>query len=148
MRHLFGLNRATLCDGHGIPLAVSVAPANRHDITQALPTIDQCATNIKPRRLGADKGYDSDKLAAALLERDIVPYLAPRQFTTRVRHFHPRPVGRPCHQRWKVERTHAWQNQQRRIASFYEKNRRTYEAFLLLACIQFYLRRLHNNALK
>jgi transposase len=127
---------------------VTVAPANRHDIKQALPTVDRCAPATKPRRLGADKGYDSDKLAAALRQRGIVPYLTPRHWQIMVRHTQPLPPGRPCHQRWKVERTHAWCNQQRRIASFYEKTQRTYDAFVLLACIRFYLRRLHNNALE
>lgn len=136
-----------MCDGNGIPLAVAVAPANTHDIRLALPTVERLTVCV-PKRLGADKGYDSDKLAHALLARGIQPYLVPRQFTRKKRHFVKRPPGRPADQRWKVERTHAWCNQQRRIASFYEKKRSTYEAFLLLACIRFSLRRLHNNQLK
>lgn len=135
-----GLNRAILCDGHGIPLAVTVAPANRNDFRMALPTVDAVMignTPAHPKRLGADKGYDGDCLAQDLLSRGIQPYLAPRQFSKKVRHYLKRPRGRPCDQRWKVERTHAWCNQQRRIASFYEKKRATYEAFLLLACIRF-----------
>lgn len=114
----------------------------------ALPTVDILSTQLKPKRLGADKGYDSNQLGRALLARGIQPYLTPRQFKYKVRHFLPRPPGRPCDQRWKVERTHAWCNQQRRIAGFYEKKRATYQAFLLLACIRFSLRRLHNNQLK
>ena len=126
---------------------MTVAPANTHDIRMALPTVERLLA-VAPSRLGADKGYDSNKLAHALLERNIQPYLVPRQFTQKKRHALKRPPGRPASQRWKVERTHAWQNQQRRIASFYEKKRGTYEAFLLLCCIRFYLRRLHNNQLK
>lgn len=127
-----------------------VAAANRPDITLALPLIDTlCAATpaLTPKRLAADQGFDSDWLAEALRERRIEPYLMYRRWKTFVRHTVKRPVGRPPSQRWKVERTHAWQNQQRRIASFYEKKRTTYEAFLTLACIRFYLRRLHHNAI-
>ena len=125
--------------------------AQCHDIRMALPTIDRLRVRqpvLQIKRLSADKGYDSNKLAQSLLDRGIEPYLVPRRFKHRTRQILKRSVGRPPDQRWKIERTHAWCNQQRRIASFYEKKRSTYEAFLLLACIRFYLRRLHNNQLK
>jgi transposase len=125
-----------------------MGPASRHDIKLALPAIDALRIGsviMRPKRLGADKGYDSNKLGLALLQRGIQPYLVPRTFVKRKRHNLPRPCGRPCDQRWKVERTHAWQNQQRRIAGFYEKSRDTYEAFVTLAFIRFYLRRLFKS---
>lgn len=139
-----------MCDGHGIPLASVTTSANRHDITIALPTVDRCyqqAQVLKPKRLAADKGYDSDWFTDALLKRNIQPYLVPRHWQSRVRHVKTRRRGRPPSHRWKVERTHAWCNQQRRIASFYEKNRSTYDAFVTLAFIRFYLRRLHKTTL-
>jgi transposase len=140
-----------LCDSHGIPLAVIIAPAQRNDIKLALPTIDALRIGsivMRPKRLGADKGYDSNKLGLDLLQRGIQPYLVPRQFQKKIRHSLKRPPGRPCDQRWKVERAHAWQNQQRRIAGFYEKTRDAYEAFVTLAFIRLYLRRLFKGGVR
>lgn len=115
----------------------------------ALPTIDALLKQDKqlcPKRLAADKGYDSDVFAEELLERDILPYLIPRKFKNKTRHTFFKPSEPPPPHRWKVERTHAWWNQQRRISGFYEKKRSTYEAFLATACIRFYLKRLHKNS--
>ena len=139
-----------LCDSNGIPLASVTTSANRHDITIALATVDKCfnqAIELKPKRLSADKGYDSDKFADALIARNIQPYLVPRRFKVKIRHSKTKPVGRPPGHRWKVERTHAWCNQQRRIAGFYEKSLDTYDAFVTMACIRFYLRKLHKTTL-
>lgn len=100
----------------------------------------------RPGALGADKGFDSAPFRSELRARGIRPVIPSRVF----RNCRPRPgrppqrsPGRPAGgQRWKVERTHAWQNCQRRIDQFYEKKRSTYEAFLDLACIRLYLKRL------
>ena len=139
-----------LCDSYGIPLASVTTTANRHDITIALACVDKSfkqSNRLKPKRLSADKGYDSNWLAEALIVRNIQPYLVPRQFKIKVRHLLKRRPGRPPGQRWKVERTHAWCNQQRRIAGFYEKSIVTYDAFVTTACIRFYLRKLHKTTL-
>ncbi|MFH1353870.1 MAG: transposase [bacterium] len=139
-----------MCDGNGIPLSSVTTSANRHEITIALATVDKCyqqSNELKPKRLCADKGYDSNWLAEALLERNIQPYLVPRHWQSMVRHVKTRRRGRPPGHRWKVERAHAWCNQQRRIASFYEKSISTYDAFVTMACIRFYLRKLHKNTL-
>lgn len=145
----FGLKRAIFTEGNGIPVVTKTAPANRHELSFALSTIDAVRVGTcrrRPKALGADKGLDGAAFRSELRSQGIRPVIPPRSFKRR----RPRP-GRPPKARpgrpggaqcWKVERTHAWQNTQRRIDQFYEKSRSTYEAFLDLACIRFYLKQL------
>jgi transposase len=45
-------------------------------------------------------------------------------------------------QRWKVERSFNWLNNNRRVDRFMEKSLKTYEGLCYLAFIKFYLRKL------
>ena len=119
--------------------------ANRHDQSFALQTIDQImigGSTQRPKRLGADKGYDSNPLRRALRERRIIPVIVRRAnngtavAAVEIREF------RYSRQRWKVERSFNWLNNNRRIDRFMEKSTRTYQGFCHLAFIKFYLRKL------
>ena len=59
-----GVKRSLLSDGRGVPLAVAVEGANRHDMKLVGPTLYQIAiarpepTEQDPQNLSLDKGYD------------------------------------------------------------------------------------------
>ncbi|MGH2515346.1 MAG: transposase [Ktedonobacterales bacterium] len=61
-----GTKRSTLCEGHGVPMAVVVAGANVRDMKLAAPTLDAVVverpapTADHPQHLGLDAGYDYD----------------------------------------------------------------------------------------
>ncbi len=61
-----GLKRSIIVDGHGIPLSVTTTKANVHDLHSVIPTIDRIVVGKRvrrPKRLGADKGYDTQLFA-------------------------------------------------------------------------------------
>jgi len=53
-----------------------------------------------------------------------------------------RRQSRYSRQRWKVERSFNWLNNNRRIDRFMEKSTRTYQGFCHLAFIKYYLKKL------
>jgi transposase len=56
-----------IVDALGNPVALSLTPVQTHDITQAVPLLDQ----VEPGASLADKGYESYALVAALEQRGI-----------------------------------------------------------------------------
>jgi transposase len=63
-----------IVDALGNPVALSLTPGQSHDITQAVPLLDQ----VEPDAFLADKGYDSDALIATLEARGITPVIPPK----------------------------------------------------------------------
>jgi len=115
-----GSKRHILVDANGIPLALKISPANRHDskfleaLVDAVPAIRQCAgrPRRRPTKLHADKGYDFAHCRQALRRRGIIPRIARRSIESSER------LGR---HRWVVERTLAWFARFRRLAVRYER---------------------------
>jgi transposase len=132
-------------DGHGHPLNLTLSTANRHDSVQLLQTIDGIQIGQrkrKPKRLGLDKGYDSEPHRRALRQRRIIPIARYRcNHVTRSRGRPPKDwfEQRFCYQRWKVERSFSWFNNQRRLDRFLEQGQITYLAFSLVFFIKHYL---------
>src|SRR5262245_35755804 len=66
-RRKVGSKHHLLTDAQGIPLAVTLTGANRHDVTQLLPLVDKVppvrgkpgAPRFRPERVQADRAYDS-----------------------------------------------------------------------------------------
>ncbi|WP_451991450.1 IS5 family transposase [Azospirillum argentinense] len=123
-----GSKRHILVDANGIPLALRISPANRHDsklleaLVDAVPAIRQCAgrPRRRPAKLHADKGYDFAHCRRALRQRAIIPRIARRGVESSER------LGR---YRWVVERTLAWFARVRRIAVRYERRADIFTAF-------------------
>ena len=128
-----GSKHQLICDARGVPLAVRLTGANRHDSQEALPLVDgipplQGARGRRRRRphcVIGDRGYDAVAIRYGLRVRGIVPLVAMRR--TR----HGSGLGR---WRWVVERTLAWLNQFRRLRVRYDKRADIHEAFLSLGC--------------
>lgn len=121
-------------DRRGTPLGVTLSGANRHDSMRLAATLDAIPPvrsgkrgrpRQRPRKLHADKGYDSKRCRAECRKRGILPRIARRGVESSQR------LGR---HRWVVERTHAWLNRLRRLAVRYERRDDIHLAFTVLGC--------------
>lgn len=123
----------------------TLSKANRHDQLKVLETIDGIKIGKRrrrPKRLGLDKGYDSDPLRQALRQRRIIPlasYRKNRVLKPHQRPAHERKHKRYCRQRWKVERSFAWLNRFRRLDRLLERSQKSYRAFVRVFFIKHYL---------
>ena len=79
----------------------------------------------RPKKLHADKAYDARRCRAECRARSIMPRIARRGVETSER------LGR---HRWVIERTFAWLNRFRRLATPYERRADIHEAFVILGC--------------
>jgi len=128
-------------DRGGIPLAVRLTGANRHDsmvfaeLIDAVPMIRQPSgqRRKRPAKLHADKAYDSPRCRRFLHRRHIKVRIARKGIESSQR------LGR---HRWVIERTLAWLNRYRRLTIRYERRADTHQAFLTLGCALICFNRL------
>ena len=121
-----------LTDGSGVPLVVHLTAANHADVNELHPLVDSIPAlqgargrpRFRPRRLYADRAYDSKAHRIGLRLRNIQPFLARRNTE------HGSGLG--IH-RWVVERTFAWIRQHRRLRVRFEQRADIHQAFLHLA---------------
>lgn len=121
-----------MVDRGGIPLALVLTGANRHDSMALTRVVDAVhpvrqrrgRPRKRPEKLHADKGYDFDRCRKDLRKRSITPRIARRGIDS------SEHLGK---HRWVAERTFAWINQFRRLAIRYERHADLYRAFLVLA---------------
>jgi IS5 family transposase len=117
----------------GIPLAVTLSGANVHDSKMMEETVDAICPikrlrgrpRKRPKKLHADKAYDSRDQRRALRRRGITPRIARKGIESSAK------LGR---YRWVVERTHSWLNRYRRLKIRYERPAEIHPAFLQLGC--------------
>ncbi len=120
-------------DRQGIPLAVKLSAANVHDSRMMLEVVDAIEPikgqrgrpRKRPKKLHADKAYDSKALRDELRRRSITPRIARRGIESSER------LGR---HRWVVERTLSWLNRYRRLCVRYERRADIHLAFLHIGC--------------
>ena len=149
-RAKMGTKRSMLTDGAGIPLAVAVEGANRHDSKLLVATLEGLmvarpaapweqgeGAECSEQHLCLDAAYDSEEVRQELAARGYEPHISPAEKNKRAereaearRH----PGGRA--RRWVVERTHSWLNRSRRLLVRWEKKTENYVAFIHLACAQ------------
>ena len=124
-----------LTDAKGIPLAVVVDGANRHDVKLARPTIESIAvvrpqsTMVRKQHLCLDAGYVGDEVIALAEEFGFTLHVRPRGEEAKELKRYAHKKAR----RWVVERTHSWLNRFRRILIRWEKSAASYLAMLHLA---------------
>lgn len=76
-RRKLGSKHHLITDANGIPLAVILTEANRHDVTQLIPLIDKIphvkgqrgAPRYRPDRVQGDRAYDSESHREELKKR-------------------------------------------------------------------------------
>jgi transposase len=94
----------------------------------------------KPKRVIADRAYDSDSLRERLAKRGI-DLIIPYRKNSKLRRYEDGRKLRRYKRRWIIERTNAWLGQFRRLLVRHEHLLATYKAFFYLACLWITLRR-------
>jgi transposase len=130
-----GTKHHLVTDANGIPLAGSVTPANRNDVTEMAPLVNklpEVAGKVghprrKPDALQGDLAYDSEPHRRGLREMGIEPVLPEKGIDEDT------ALGET---RWPVERTLSWVHQNRRLRIRYERRPEIHQAFLTLAMIK------------
>jgi putative transposase len=131
-----GVKRSLLTEGHGVPVGLAVAGANRHDMELARATIEGIVaerpepTPGRPRGMCPDQAYDFAEVRATLAEFGFTAHIRARgQEAAEL----AREAGRRA-RRWVVERAHSWLNRFRRLLVRWEKKPEHYLALLHFAC--------------
>jgi transposase len=133
-----------ITEAQGIPLAVILTGANRHDVTQLHALVDAIPRIAgkpgrplsKPRIVQGDRGYDHDKYRRPLHAAGIDTEIARRGEP------HGSGLGKT---RWVVERTISWLHNFRRLRTRFERLAFIHEAFMKIACCIICWRRLKTS---
>ncbi len=131
-----GTKRSLLTEGDGIPLAVAVEGANRHDMKLTESTLKAIVverpevTDDSPQNMCMDKGYDYPEIHELLTEWEYTGHIRPIGEETSTKERVPGYRAR----RWVVERTHSWMNRFRRLLIRWEKKVDNYLAMVHFAC--------------
>jgi transposase len=135
-RGKLGTKRSVLTEGHGIPLAVTIDGANRHDMKLTESTLQGMVverppvTDENPQNMCLDKGYDYPQIHDLVAEWGYTSHIKARGEETSAKERIP---GYRC-RRWVVERTHSWMNRFRRLLIRWEKKADNYLALVHFAC--------------
>ncbi len=126
-----GRKRSLLTDERGIPLAIAVDGANRHDSKLLEPTLSALVVEVSKstQHLCLDAGYTGEACRITVESAGYVPHIRSRgeeKTEKSMEGKNPR--------RWVVERTHSWLNRWRKLLVSFEKTQASYEALLKLAC--------------
>jgi transposase len=128
-----GSKHHVIVDGRGTPLAATLTAANEHDVKQLEPLVDAVPPvrgkrghpRRRPKRVYADRAYDSDPHRRKLRRRGIEPMIARRNEA------HGSGLGRI---RWVVERTLSWLPRKRKLRVRTDRRPDIHSALLSLGC--------------
>jgi putative transposase len=132
-----------LTEGQGIPLAVVVAGANRHDMKRLADTLDALVverpepTAEAPQHVCLDKGYDYDECRQGAAQQEYIAHMRSRGEEQREK----REIAGYRPRRWVVEVWHSWLNRFRKLLVRFEKKLETHLALLQFACAYMVLKR-------
>jgi transposase len=127
-----GSKHHAVADPHSIPLGATTTAANVPDVT-ALPEVVDAVPKVRgrrgrtkrrPKKLYADRAYDSDPHRRRMRLRGIDPVFARRRTT------HGSGLGK---YRWPIERLFAWLHRYRRLRLRTDRSSGMHDAFLKLA---------------
>jgi transposase len=136
-----------LADGAGIALGIHVEKASPSEVKLLEATLNNGrigggrSKRRRPKRLIADRGYDSNKVRALLVRRDIEPITPARSGNTVATHQDGRELRR-YRRRWIIERTNSWLQNFRRLVVRYERSATVFTALVHLACALTTLKRV------
>lgn len=122
-----------------------IMAAQEHESQHVEPLLDRVAIGGKrgrPRRRArfvvGDKGYSSKAVRASIEQRGAIPIIARRSNETTDYYFDKELYRN----RNVIERQIGWLKESRSIGTRYEKKALNFLGFLMLGCIQFYLKLL------
>lgn len=121
-----------LVDANGLPISLSLHPANRHEVALAFDLVQDCWSDELPERVIGDKAYDSDALDQEMADCGVEMIAAHRRNRTKPKTQDGRMLRR-AKRRWKVERFFSWLQNFRRLVVRYERKSANLFGFVLLA---------------
>ena len=125
-----------MTEGNGIPLAVAVDGANRHDMKLVEATLKAMVIERpepaegETQNMSMDKGYDYPEVRELVAARGYSAHIRARREEAAAKKQIPGYQAR----RWVVERTHSWLNRFRRLLVCWEKKVENYLPILHFAC--------------
>jgi transposase len=129
-------------DGHGTPIAVYVASASESEVNLIEPTLDQIQLrDCTPEHLLYDKAADSDPLRARLMQERGIELVCPHRKGRKKKSQQDGRALRRFKKRFKVERTHSWFHNYRRVVIRYETTPRRFLGWIYIACVLITLNR-------
>ena len=142
-----GTKAVVLADGQGIPLGVLLASATPNEVTLAeatlaavrVPRRGRGRPRMRPERIIADRGYDSDPLRRRLRRRGI-ELIVPYRCNNRNKPYQDGRKLRRYRRRWKIERTFAWFSNFRRLQVRQDRILSVFQGFCHIACLLITLR--------
>jgi transposase len=139
-RRKSGLKRSVCVEGHGIPLGLVSAGANRHDSPLLEPTLRMASAQIGvfPDDVTAhlDAAYDSGPTRQLLDDLGLDSEIAQKGIPS------PIQVGK----RWVVERTNSWMNGYGKLRRMTDKDGQVVDFYLHLAAAFVTVRQLIQRA--
>ncbi len=138
-----------MTEAKGIPTALAITGANRHDMTQLAALLDGTAvepTPTAPPHLALDRGYDYADCRDAAVARGYTPHIPPKASEAT-------PLPPPGHpdrhppRRWVVEVAHSWFNRFRRLLTRTDKRASHYLGFSHLAAVLIIYRKVRRARL-
>ncbi len=138
-----------MTEAKGIPTALAITGANRHDMTQLAALLDGTAvepTPTAPPHLALDRGYDYADCRDAAVARGYTPHIPPKASEAT-------PLPPPGHpdrhppRRWVVEVAHSWFNRFRRLLIRWEQRADHYLGFVQLAAALIIYRKIRHARL-
>ena len=132
-----GVKRSLLVEAKGVPLAIEVGPANRHEVKMLAKTLDgvvvdrRAPSEGEKQNLCLDKGYVGEPVQREGEARGYEVHVPDRANAKKKR---KRKGGRRKARRWVVEVTHSWLNRFRRLLVRWEKKKSNYLSMLYFAC--------------
>lgn len=141
----FGTKVHLVCDGKGLPMAVTVTAGQRHESTQFEAVMGQVRVprpvgrpRRRPKRLAGDKGYSYPRIRRYLRRRGIGAVIPTRKNQKRIASFDRETYRR----RNVVERCIGWLKERRRLATRFEKLAENFLAMVKLAMLERLLKAL------
>ena len=124
-----------LVDGAGVPLALVVTGANRHDVSQLEAVLDSIVIERPdifeyPQHLCLDKGYTGEPALEMVVLRGFIPHIKSRG---QERAEKLKQADYKAHRR-VVEVSHSWINRFRKLLVRFEKLTTSYQGLLMFAC--------------
>lgn len=139
-----------MTDGRGVPLAVEVAPGQRHDSRLFESTLDSVRRGPAglpwPDQISADRGYSIARIRRWLQRRNIRGVIPFRRTEAASREGAARFRPAVYRRRNAVERCIGWLKECLRVATRFEKFAVNFLAMLQLAIIRRYLRILFSDS--
>jgi transposase len=145
-----GTKWMVVVDGQGVPLGNHLHAASPSEVKLVEATLETIRVGRrrgpgrprqKPRRLIADRGYDSDPLRKQRAARGI-ELIAPHRKNRRKPPTQDGRALRRDQRRWIVERTFAWLGNYQRLVVRYDRSLTVYQGFFHIACFMIVLRRV------